>query len=546
MILYRGTLLRKPVPRVPFLHENTWNSIVESSGEEVFHARFDKAVDDLQAKLEERIETFPNFVDGKERLAESHFSVTSPIDRRIVLGKYSRGTSKDASEAVAAADDAFQTWRKIDLSERLRIFRKAAEIARKEKFEIAALLTLGNGKNRREAIGEVDMGIDYMDYYSSEMERANGYDREAKSLSPSEGVQNVMLPYGAWAVICPFNFPFGIALGMTTGVLITGNTAVIKPSSPSPAPTYAMYDVLAGAGFPPGVLNLVSGSGAEVGNTLVSHPKLNGIIFTGSLEVGHGILKRSAERRHPIPLIFELGGKNALIVSENADLSKAVRGTVSSAFGYSGQKCVACSRIYVHKAVRDEFLRMLVSATEEFKVSDPRRRDCRTGPVIHAQAVKDYEDLISMAKRDGHILTGGARLTEEGMDRGNYVAPTVVTSLPESHFMIKNELFLPILCVQEYDDLKKALANANDVDYGLTGGICTEDQSEADYFCDNIQCGTVFVNGVRGATNGSIIGAHSFGGWKASGSTGRGSGDIYYLMQFLKQQGRAFPLKKSS
>ena len=361
----------------------------------------------------------------------------------------------------------------------------------------------------------------------------------------TKSVKNVMVPFGAWAVICPFNFPFGIALGMTTGALITGNTVVMKPASPSPAPVYAMYDVLARAGFPPGVINLVSGSGAEVGNALVTHQKVNGIIFTGSLEVGQSILRRAAERRYSIPVILELGGKNALIVSDKADLSKAVRGAVSSAFGYSGQKCVACSRVYVHKGVRDEFLRMLVSATEEFKVSDPRRRDCRTGPVIHSQAAKDYEDLISIARRDGHILTGGVRLTHDGMDKGNYVAPTVVTGLPESHQMIKNELFLPILCVQEYDDLKQAVANANDVAYGLTGGICTEDQGEADYFFDNIQCGTAFVNGVRGATNGAMIGAHSFGGWKASGSTGRGSGDIYYLMQFLRQQSRAFPLKKS-
>jgi 1-pyrroline-5-carboxylate dehydrogenase len=541
MILYYGTLLRKLVPRVSFANENTWNSIVQRSGENAFHAMYERALDELMARLAEGTETHANFIGGKERPTESHFILTSPIDGTITTGKYPRGTSKDVSDALIAAEGAFHGWRKTNLSERIRIFRKAVEIARKEKFDIAALMTLNNGKNRREAIGEVDMGIDYMEYYASEMERNNGYEREVRSPTPGESAKNVMLPFGAWAIICPFNFPFGITLGMTTGVLLTGNTAVVKPASPAPALVYAMYDILVRAGIPPGALNLVSGSGADVGEPLVIHPKVNGIIFTGSLEVGQSILDRTKERRYQIPVILELGGKNAAIVSDKADLAKAVRGVVSSAFGYSGQKCVACSRVYVQKAVRDEFLRLLVSATEEFKVADPRKRECRTGPVIHSRAVQDYERAVSMAKRDGQVLTGGVRLTQDGMDQGNYVAPTVVVGLEESHPMVKNELFLPILCVQEYAELKQALEYANDVVYGLNAGICSEDKQETDYFLDNIQCGTVFVNGVRGATNGAITGVHAFGGWKASGSTGKGSGDIYYLLQFLRQQSRAFP-----
>ncbi|MDD1743851.1 MAG: aldehyde dehydrogenase family protein [Methanomassiliicoccales archaeon] len=526
-----------------FTHENTWNSLAARGGENEFHSEYERSIDGLLGRLAEDREPHVNFIGGKARPTEHHFSLASPIDGAIALGKYPKGTAKDVADALAAAHQAFELWKRTDLSERLRIFRRAAEIARKEKFDIAASLTLNNGKNRREALGEADMGIDYMEYYASEMERNNGYDREVKSPSPGEGAKNVLLPYGAWAVVCPFNFPFGIALGMTTGVLITGNTAVVKPASPAPALVYALYDILDRAGLPPGVLNLVAGSGEEVGEALVTHPKLDGIIFTGSLEVGHGILRRSGDRKYPIPLIFELGGKNAAIISDKADLNMAVRDVVSSAFGYSGQKCVACSRVYVQRNVRQEFLEMLVSATEAFKVADPRSRECRTGPVIHSKAVQDYEKAISIAKRDGRVEIGGARLMQDGMDRGNYVAPTVVTGLPESHPMVKNELFLPILCVQEYTDLKQAVENANDVVYGLTAGIRSQDQRETDYFLDNIQAGTVFVNGVRGATNGAITGIHAFGGWKASGSTGKGSGDIYYLLQFLRQQSRAFPLR---
>jgi 1-pyrroline-5-carboxylate dehydrogenase len=542
MILYYRTLLRKSVPRLSFANENTWNGIVQRSGENVFHAKYENAIEDLMARLVEGTEAHPNFIGDKERQTEHHSILTSPIDSTIITGKYPRGTAKDVSDALATAEEAFRSWRKTDLSERIRIFRKAAKIAREEKFAIAALLTINNGKNRREAIGEVDMGIDYMEYYAGELERNNGYEGEVKSPTPGEGAKNVMLPYGAWAVVCPFNFPFGITLGMTTGVILTGNTAVVKPASPSPALVYTMHDILVRAGIPPGVLNLVSGSGTEVGEPLVIHPKVNGIIFTGSLEVGQGILERTKERRYQIPVILELGGKNAAIVSDKADLAKSVRGVVSSAFGYSGQKCVACSRVYVQEAVQDEFLRMLVSATEEFTVADPRKRECRTGPVIHSRAVHDFESAVSMAKRDGRILTGGSRLMQDGMDKGNYVAPTVITGLPESHPLVKNELFLPILCVQAYAELKQALDYANDVVYGLNAGICTEDKRESEYFLDNIQCGTVFVNGVRGATNGAITGVHAFGGWKASGSTGKGSGDVYYLLQFLRQQSRSFPL----
>lgn len=526
-----------------FFNENTWSSVVEREGESAFHEKYEKAIERLTSRLTEGIERYPNFIYGKERPAESHFNVASPIDHTIALGSYPLGTPEDVVAAVRVAEESFRTWRRMDLSERLGVFRRASGIIRRERFDLAALITLSNGKGRREAVGEVDYGIDLVEYYVSEMERNNGYERGIRRLTPGESASNVMRPYGPWAVVCPFNFPFGISLGMAAGALITGNTAILKPASPAPAPVYAMYDIFVRAGIPPGVLNLVSGSGAEVGEALVSHPMVEGIIFTGSREVGNRILKRTVERRYPIPAILELGGKNAAIVSEKADLAKAVRGIVSSAFGYSGQKCVACSRVYVQETVRDEFLRLLVSATEEFKVADPRRIESRTGPVIHSKAVQDYEGAVNMAKRDGRILTGGVRLTQDGMDRGNFVAPTVVTGLAQSHPLVQNELFLPFLCVLEYSNLEQAVEMANDVVYGLTAGMFTEDQHEIDHFFEDIRCGMVFANGVRGATNGAIVGMHAFGGWKASGTTGKGSGDIYYLLQFLRQQGRAFPLK---
>jgi len=524
---------------MPFIHESTWSNLSSKQGELEVHARYEKAIDELTRTLSKGPKVHHNFIGGKERASVSHFDVLSPVDSGVIIGSFPRGTANDASDAVDAAAEAFEEWRRTDLSERLRIVRRAADIIRQEKFELAALLTMANGKVRREAIGEVDMAIDYIEYYASEMERNNGYDREGPGPSPQERASNVFMPYGPWAVICPFNFPLGISMGMLAGVLITGNTAILKPASPSPAPVYAIYDALIKGGMPSGALNLVSGSGTEVGETLVEHPKVEGIVFTGSKEVGYSILRHNVDRRYPIPIVLELGGKNAAIVSAKADLVRAVRGVVSSAFGYSGQKCVACSRVYVHKSLSQEFLRSLVKETEAFKVMDPRMRDARMGPIIHEASVKSYERATSMAREDGRILTGGKRITEGGMANGCFVAPTVVSDLPDGHELINNELFLPFLCVLSFDDLRDAVNRANSVDYGLTAGIYSQDAGEIDYFLENIKAGMVYVNGVRGATNGAITGIHSFGGWKGSGSTGRGSGDIYYLLQFMRQQGRA-------
>lgn len=272
---------------------------------------------------------------------------------------------------------------------------------------------------------------------------------------------------------------------------------------------------------------------------MAKHPKVEGIVFTGSKEVGYSILQHNVGRKYPIPIVLELGGKNAAIISSKADMARAAKGVASSAFGYSGQKCVACSRVYVQEGAAEEFLGLLVKEAEAFKVSDPRSKEARTGPVIHETAVNNYDKAVSAARRDGRILTGGRRLTEGGLVKGCFVSPTVVTGLPDGHELVRNELFLPFLCVMSYSDLKGALSRANGLDYGLTAGIYTQDSSEVDYFLNNIQAGMVYVNGVRGATNGAITGMHSFGGWKGSGSTGRGSGDIHYLLQFMRQQGRA-------
>jgi 1-pyrroline-5-carboxylate dehydrogenase len=347
---------------------------------------------------------------------------------------------------------------------------------------------------------------------------------------------SVMLPFGVFAVICPFNFPLSISVGMTTGALITGNTVVVKPASVAPLAVYEFYDLLVRAGLPAGAMNVVTGSGAEVGDHLVNHPKIAGIVFTGSKEVGFKLL-RTNPRSWSIPIIAEMGGKNACIVTRNADLDKAAEGIVRSAFGYSGQKCSACSRVYVQEDVFDTLTAKIVSRTMDLKVCDPRLRECDLGPVIHPKAVSDYEKYVAMAKKDGEVLFGG-KVLKEGGKEGHFLEPTVVIGLPDEHFLVRNELFLPFLVIQKFKILPEALAKANSVEYGLTSGIYSKDPVEIKFFFDHIQAGVAYANRPRGATTGAMVGGQAFGGWKASSSTGKGSGTKEYLQQFVRQQAR--------
>ena len=295
-----------------------------------------------------------------------------------------------------------------------------------------------------------------------------------------------------------------------------------------------MAKIYADAGIPAGAFNYVSGSGEAVGDPLTSHPDVDGVVFTGSREVGWDLYKEFSTD-FPKPCITELGGKNPTIVTRNADLDKAVEGVARSAFGYSGQKCSACSRVYVEEPVYDEFMERLTKRTQELIVGDPTDRDTYVGPVIDERAVKRYEDAVQSAE-GGNVRTGGNRLQGDLFDRGTYVAPTVVDGLSPDHDLFKRELFLPFIVVAPVKDLDEALAEANDTDYGLTAGIFTEDRGEIDRFFDQIEAGVVYANRSGGATTGAWPGSQSFAGWKASGSTGKGGLGPYYIQQFMREQ----------
>lgn len=515
-----------------FDNESTWSKALMHKGEEDFHARYEDAVLLVKKELGK---TYPLIIDGKRINVDGTFPDLSPIDTRIVVAHFQSGKTEHALSAIEAAKKAFKHWSMTDYKERVKIFRKAADIMSNRKYELSALLTFENGKSRYESVADVDEAIDFLRYYAEQMEANNGFVKPTKSAYPDEKSKSVMKPYGVWAVIAPFNFPMAITDGMCAGAIITGNTVVLKPASDTPLTAYKFCEILEEAGLPLGVINFVTGSGSVVGKALIESDDVSGIVFTGSRDVGLSIYRQASAKR-PKPVITEMGGKNPTIVTKNADLDKAADGVMRAAFSYSGQKCSACSRVYVHESLRNEFLDSLVRRTRELKVGNPLNRDVYIGPVINENAYENFKKYSEIARKDGKILAGGNVVTDGELVHGYYVQPTIVDGLPKDHMFFKEELFLPILAVADYKDFDEALRLCNNVDYGLTAGIFSKDQQEINEFLDNIEAGVVYVNRTRSATTGAMVGCQPFVGWKYSGISGKGTGSEYYLALFMKEQ----------
>ncbi len=500
---------------------------------EEMHQAFDAALDEVRGELGK---TYPLLIDGEERQGRATFEVRAPADHSLLLGQFQKGTRQDVDDAVSSAAAAFPAWAGRPYSERVAVLRKAAANIRERKFRLAALLILEAGKNRAEAIGEVEEGADLIDAYADQVEQSNGFERPLESLDPTERNRSILRPFGVWAVLAPFNFPHALSAGMSSGALAAGNTVVYKPASATPIAGYELARCYLDAGLPGGAFNFITGSGEEVGNALTHHPEVDGVVFTGSKEVGLDLFK-TFSTDYPKPCITEMGGKNPTIVTRHADLDKAVEGVARSAFGYSGQKCSACSRVYVERPVYDEFVDRLARRAAEMKVGDPASRDVFTGPVIDDRAVTRFEEAVQQAA-SGTIRVGGTRLTGPQYDRGTFVAPTVVDGLAADHPLFKQELFLPFITVAQIESIDEGIRLANDTEYGLTAGIFTEDQGEIDHFFAQIEAGVVYANRKGGATTGAWPGSQSFCGWKASGSTGKGGLGPYYVQQFLREQSR--------
>ena len=506
-----------------------------SADNEELHSAYDRGIEIARGWLGEH-HSFK--VDGERRDGDPTAALEerSPSDRDVLIGTFATARETDVHDAVIAAKRAAPAWAATPWSERVAILGRAAELISEHRAELSALVTMEVGKNRLEALGDVEESADLVRYYCHQMEEHDGFALPMGQLSPAEHTSDVMRPYGVWAVISPFNFPMALSLGPMGAALVAGNAVVLKPSEQGVFTGLMTCEILWEAGVPTGALHVVTGPGETVGAALVRDARVDGITFTGSYEVGMEIY-RTFTRDHPKPMICEMGGKNPVIVTRNADLDAAAEGTARSAFGLTGQKCSAASRVYVERAVAEDFTRRLVAKAEALHIGDPLARDTYMGPVIDEEAVTRYERATAEARERGQILTGGERLTEGDLARGCYVTPTVVT-VPRDSWIWSTELFAPFVAVEAVDSLDEALDLANATTLGLTAGMFSTDPAEVDRFLERIEAGVVYVNRPAGATTGAWPGVQPFGGWKGSGTNGKAGGGPYYVQQYLREQSR--------
>lgn len=499
------------------------------------HDNFDKALATLKETLGKE---FPMYINGEERYAREKHNAYSPINTSWHLATFQKGTAQDADDAVAAAKAAFPAWKSTPWEERIALVRKFAHRIEERLYEISAAVALEVGKNRMEALGEIQEAADLILYPARIMEENQGFTVPMAD-DPIEGFVSkkvsVLKPYGVWLVISPFNFPTALAAGPVGNALIAGNTVVMKPASDTSWGASMMVECAKEAGLPAGVINLVTGPGLTVGNALTENPDINGVTFTGSLEIGMNTYRKFANRKYPHPVILEMGGKNPTIVSKNAILEDAAIGCVRSAFGLQGQKCSANSRIFVEEEVYDDFVKKVVGLTNKLAIGDPTLQENWFGPVINKRAYQDYANFVADLGENGKILTGGKHLTENGMDQGYFCAPTVVVDLPMDHHLWKTEMFLPIVTIAPIESLDVGMQIANDTDYGLTAGFYGSEE-EAEWFFTNIEAGTTYANRPQGSTTGAWPGFQPFGGIKGSGSAGKNGGGYYYLPLYMHEQ----------
>lgn len=471
-------------------------------------------------------------VGDEERTGSAPYTVTSPGDLGLALATVHPASAADVDDAVALARAAAPGWRRTPWRERLAVARRAADLISDRSAELAALMSLEVGKNRLEALGDVEESAVFFRYYADRMEEHDGFVQPMERLSAREETVSVLRPYGVWAVIAPFNYPMALAAGPAAAALVAGNTVLLKPSEQGVFSAAKLHECLREAGVPAGVVQLLPG-GDDVGRALVAHPGVDGLTFTGSYATGMSI-RGSFGTDYPRPLVTEMGGKNPTVVSKHADLDAAALGVARSAFGLSGQKCSACSRVYVERDVFEPFVRALAARAEALVIGDPTARDSFLGPVVDAAAVGRYEAAVAHAAEHGRVVTGGSRAPGDG----HYLRPTVVTGLPVEDRLFTEELFVPLVAVAPVDSVADGIRAANATPFGLTAGFFSADQAEVEEFLDTIEAGVVYVNRAAGATTGAWPGVQPFGGWKGSGSSGKAGGGHHYVQQYLREQSR--------
>jgi 1-pyrroline-5-carboxylate dehydrogenase len=472
-------------------------------------------------------------IGGEHFTAAAKLESVNPSNPKEIVGIHQKATRDMADRAVMSASDFFPRWRDTPTAERVRLLLEAAAILRRRKMEFDAWLVYEAGKTWPEAEADVSEAIDFCEYYAREMSRLEA--PAPLHQLPGERDELTYLPLGVGVVIPPWNFPLAILTGMTVAALVTGNTVIIKPSSETPTTAAQFAGVLREAGFPAGSFCLLTGSGGEIGDRLVEHPKTRFIAFTGSRDVGLRINELAAKHAPGQVwikrVIAEMGGKDAIVVDAESDLDQAVEGVWMSAFGYQGQKCSACSRAIVDAKVYDEFLAKLKQKAEGLRVGPADDPANYMGPVISERARRSILDYIETGKREGRLLTGGEPVSGDGY----FIRPTIIADVDSQARIFQEEIFGPVLAVTKAKDFGDALRLANDSQYGLTGAVFSKNPEHLRKARQQFFVGNLYFN--RKCT-GAMVGAHPFGGFNMSGTDSKAGGpDYLYLFTQAKSIG---------
>src|SRR5438094_520471 len=502
-------------------HEYTIDQIIDFSKPEN-RTRMQEALKKVKAEFGRE---YPMWLNGRRTITTEKRTSTNPSHPMEIIGVFQNATADMARKAVEDAHKYFDTWKKVSPQERAKFLFRAAQIVRERKFELNALVCYEVGKTWTEADADIAETIDFLEYYGREMLRLG----EPQKLVPMRGERNylVYIPLGVGVIIPPWNFPSAIMAGMTAASLVTGNTVVLKPAADSPTIAAKFIDILFEAGIPKEAVNFITGPGGAVGDTLVTHPKTRYVGFTGSKEVCLRISELAAK---PSPgqiwikrTVLEIGGKDAIVVDEEADIDAAVEGTAQAAFGYQGQKCSACSRAIVAEKVYDTFLQKLVDRTRKVTVGPSDDPNNYMGPVINESAMKSILDYIEVGKKEGRLVAGGKRAAGDGY----FIEPTIIADVPPKARLAQEEVFGPVLAVIKANNYDEALEIANNTEFGLTGAVYSKNPEKIRKAEEMFHVGNLYLN--RKCT-GAMVGAHPFGGFNMSGTDSKTGGKDYLLL----------------
>jgi 1-pyrroline-5-carboxylate dehydrogenase len=485
-----------------------------------------KKMENIISKIEKELgKEYPIIIGGEKIKTNEKFTSYNPSNKDEACGIFQKADTSIVDKAIDVAIKTFETWRFVPPIKRAFYLLKAAKILRKRKLEFAAYEILEVGKTWLEADADVAEAIDFCEFYAREMIRYSA--EQPLTKIKDEKNELVYIPLGVGAIIPPWNFPLAILVGMTSAAFVTGNTLILKPSSDSPLVAYKFMEVLEEIGLPAGVVNFVTGPGSIAGDYLVSHSKTRFIAFTGSKEVGLRIVEL-AGKTQPGQIwikrvIAEMGGKNAIIIDESANLDDAANGVKISAYGFQGQKCSACSRAIVLEKIYDKFLEKLIEKVKSIKVGPAKYYENDMGPVINEKAYKSILEYIEIGKKEGKLILGGNAINKNGY----FIEPTIFVDVSSKARIAQEEIFGPVLAVIKAKDFDEALQIANDSEYGLTGSVYTKNRKNIEKAKKLFHVGNLYIN--RKST-GALVGVHPFGGFNMSGTDSKAGGRDYLLL----------------